>query len=156
MTLLAVGERKEWRYAGMNCALQKNDIGHWCGYVQTEHTVWQAPTCPPLSGHRPTGESAVYLLSAHGGITYGPDEEGWIGFDCGHSNDLCLDETGEPWGKLTEQDKEPMEVRRHGSVAACETAEECRVWRLGDVRDEVNHLAAQVTLLEQFAEAAEG
>jgi hypothetical protein len=73
--------------------VRSQSTGGWCGYVGV------AP------GHPWTGpEMDLYDLQVHGGVTYGPalctarichaveegedDDVRWIGFDCGHCDDL--------------------------------------------------------------------
>lgn len=51
------------------------------GYVQL-------PTGHPL---RRLGEEVGHYLVVHGGITYGPDEDGWIGWDTSHADDEWVD-----------------------------------------------------------------
>ncbi len=78
-----------WSYP---CVLHRNLFGAWCGYVAV----------PP--GHPWHGKDYddVYA-EVHGGLTYAdecdkcvchvpapgePDDVWWLGFDCGHFNDL--------------------------------------------------------------------
>lgn len=147
--LLEPGEEKAWTYRTKRCKVVKNDIGHWCGYTQTPLRGF---TDADLYDHG--GHEGQRVLSVHGGLTYGPDKNGWVGFDCGHSRDLCLDERGEPWGTMyVEHGREPLELRKRGSVEACEEADDCFVWRLADVKREVERLADQLIPVEQFVEA---
>lgn len=148
---LDVGEAKHWTYRTKRCKLVKNDVGHWCGYTQTALRGFTSEDVYDFGGHE-----SIHVLSAHGGITYGPDEDGWVGFDCGHARDLCLNEHGEPWGTTVETlGNEHMEIRRHGSVEACEEADDCFVWRLADVKREVEQFADQLIALEAFMEAVD-
>lgn len=80
---------KEWVHEGHQCKITKmqmvppgyyEDVGfttmrdyHYCGYVRTT-----------LSGTYTDYESEI---DVHGGVTYGIDDEGWIGFDAGHAGD---------------------------------------------------------------------
>lgn len=51
----------------------------WCGYVRLpEDHPWR---------HMP-GESIP--VDVHGGVTYGPDGDGWIGFDTMHAGDAIV------------------------------------------------------------------
>ena len=63
---------------GIPWALMQNPtLGICCGYVQLpEAHPWRAGD-PDILDH----------IDAHGGITYGPDKQGWIGFDTGHYGD---------------------------------------------------------------------
>lgn len=85
-------DRQEWKYRGLPCLAVRNQMGSWCGYVAV----------PP--GHpaykKPYDDVDV---NVHGGLTYAdhcrdhichvpapgePDDVWWLGFDCGHSDDL--------------------------------------------------------------------
>lgn len=63
-----------WTYSGLQCALIWND-GYYGGYVRLPHGH-------PLRGTdvKPLGNE----LKAPGGLTYGADAHGWIGFDTNH------------------------------------------------------------------------
>jgi len=143
---LEPGEERTWTYRTKRCKVVKNDVGDWCGYTQT-----------PLRGFTDTdlydhgGHEGQRVLSVHGGLTYGPDADGWVGFDCGHAADLCLDERGETWSKSEDLlGKDHIEIRRHGSIEECEEADDCFVWRLADVKRETERLADQLILAESF------
>lgn len=144
---MEVGEPREWTHQGVRCKILKVDMGHWCGYARTS-----------LSGFT---ESDLYhagqrIIEVHGGMTYGPDDGGWVGFDCHHAGDLCLNERDEPWGQTYEDlGIAPTELKRHGSVEACEDADRTAVWRLADVKDETERLAEQLAALECFVAAVD-
>lgn len=115
---------REWRHSGLACKLVKNPIGFYCGYVQV----------PPETIKTTRFESRYDEMdgvieadvTAHGGITYGPDADGWVGFDCGHAGDTCLNEDGEEWGSL------PSFGDRF-------------IWERSDVVEEVESLAEQLS-----------
>jgi len=109
---------EEWTHKGHRCKVVKTDIGHYCGYVQT--------------GLRFNYEKASRLVDVHGGLTYGVDRNGWIGFDCAHVGDVCIDENGE---KLA-----------GGAVW------ERKTWKVEDVVEEVENLSRQISHLESFVE----
>lgn len=59
-------------------------VGAWyCGYIRTD-----------LSSET-TYDDLFDDIDAHGGLTYGVDGEGWIGFDTHHAFDVSLDANGE-------------------------------------------------------------
>lgn len=101
---------------------------HFAGYVRTNFgPLWSYDGIRGYMGG---------LVEAHGGLTYGVDDEGWVGFDYAHSGDSCVLDGEEQtdyghtkdWGdKYTPED-----------VAA-----ECR------------KVARQVDTLETFAEGFE-
>jgi len=67
---------REWTAHGMRCAVVVNPFGGCNGYVKL-----------------PTGYPRAWQsyddinVDAHGGLTYGPDEDGWVGFDTLHMGD---------------------------------------------------------------------
>lgn len=108
---------KLWVYEGvLRCAMYPSRLGSCNGYVQlpqsspdrvlaeaynafkTEQLTEEAAAGDPLaaalvrrgSNH---GYDILGDIEAHGGLTYGPDEEGWIGFDTGHAWDDWPNET---------------------------------------------------------------
>lgn len=87
-------DREEFRHLGLACLIRRNPMmGNWCGYV----------AMPP--GHRWHGmHYDECLADVHGGLTYSdrcqgsichvpregePDDVWWLGFDCGHCDDLA-------------------------------------------------------------------
>lgn len=72
---------KRWEYRELPCKLKKVELlpedvrdrfpqnrgYHFCGYVQAPSTDFDNQD-----------------IEVHGGVTYGPDEDRWIGFDAGH------------------------------------------------------------------------
>lgn len=72
------------------------------------------------------------MIGVHGGVTYGPDDNGWYGFDCAHSGDKCVDEDGNAINDPFKPSKE---------------------WSPEDVKGETERLAEQ---LNEIIELAEG
>lgn len=64
---------KEWTAYGLLCRM-RSGFGAINGYVQIPHALF-------------TVESAERVLEVHYGITYGPDDDGWVGFDTVHAGD---------------------------------------------------------------------
>lgn len=79
-------------HAGYHCLILRNNLGAWCGYVAV-------PPGHPWHGQKYDDVPA----SVHGGLTFAsechgdichvpapgePDDVWWVGFDCGHYNDL--------------------------------------------------------------------
>jgi len=79
-------EVERWTHAELDCKIVKQDMGHWCGYVRRPDDVepvrWQSDYD---SKH---GEILEAEVDVWGGITFGPDEDGWIGFDDAHARSL--------------------------------------------------------------------
>lgn len=77
---------ERFSYVGLDCKVVRMDQGHWCGYVRRPEEVepvrW---TSDYDSKHDEIIEAEVEVW---GGITYGPDEDGWVGFDDAHSRKL--------------------------------------------------------------------
>lgn len=65
--------REAWAHHGVRCAIVASPMGGWNGYVQLP---W---------GH-PWRERA-WLEVPLPGCTWGPDSDGWVGFDTGHAGD---------------------------------------------------------------------
>lgn len=114
---------REWIYDGRKCKVVQQRQGHFCGYAKT-----------PLNFHyddvSDVYDSGIYnLLEAHGGFTYGVDDDGWVGFDCGHAGDVCV------------IDPEERDAREYQTI-----------WTPRDVMDEVESIADQLTLIESFVQ----
>lgn len=98
-------DKVEWRHPdnGLPCLIVRGGGGALCGYV----------ACPP--GHPFYGADGYAgepeQLRVHGGITFGdkcaedgrichvarpgePDDVWWLGFDCGHYNDIRPEDAG--------------------------------------------------------------
>lgn len=89
-------DRVDFVHAGFAClALRHPEHGNWCGYVAV-------PREHPAYGVKPLKKDLD--LDVHRGLNYGakcsglichvpqpgmPDDVWWLGFDCGHSFDLC-------------------------------------------------------------------
>ena len=80
------GEVYQFGHDGFDCKIVKTSLGHWCGYVRRPEEVepvrW---TSDYDSKHDEVIDAEVDVW---GGITYGPDEEGWVGFDDAHARSL--------------------------------------------------------------------
>jgi len=64
----------------LECLVLNMRDRHYCGYVRT-----------PFDGHHEDFQGA---LDVHGGLTYGIDPDGWIGFDTAHAFDIPYDADG--------------------------------------------------------------
>lgn len=120
-----------WTHSGLRCRVVKLGMGHYCGYVRSMFDDrW---TYDDFQGWPHN------LIDIHGGLTYGVDEDGWLGFDFGHAYDYCVDEDGEPWG----------------TMPRVSSREKDSVWTLDDVKEETEKLAEQVDVLQDFVEKVE-
>lgn len=108
---------EEWEENGVPCRVMKHPMGHYMGYVKVD-----APDDLPMEYGYPDVE-------APGGITYGPDEDGWIGFDTAHAFDVNVDENGERFGRGP--NLEPL-------------GDNPRVWNPESVREATAELARRV------------
>lgn len=108
----------EWEENGNKCKLKKHPLGHYMGYVQVANPDTLAM------------EWGYPKVSVHGGITYGPDDEGWIGFDTAHAWDVSVDENGEEFGRIDQIYTEENEMTT--------------VWTPDKVRNEIIKLARKV------------
>lgn len=113
---------EQWEQHGRKCKVVKakrsNGCAHYCGYAKTTLSI---------------DYDNAHIVDVHGGLTYGVDDEGWLGFDCAHSGDVCLDEDNEVMN-------EPLGFDRQ--------------WTVERVKEEVNKLARQLSLLEEFYKSA--
>jgi hypothetical protein len=99
---------------------------HFAGYVRTNFgPAW---SYDDIRGHM-SG-----LVECHGGLTYGVDEDGWVGFDCAHAGDVCI--------------LDGEEQTDHPGV-------DMREWHVDDVAAECRKVARQIHTLESFAEKFE-
>lgn len=89
-------DRVDFKAFGFPCLLRRNEgMGNWCGYVAV-------PPGHPLHG-ADLDAAQGKPLQVHWGLTYAdacsgeichvpapgePDDVWWLGFDCGHCNDL--------------------------------------------------------------------
>ncbi len=74
LTFIELSALEDWSSEGVRCVIRPG----FCalnGYVRLPEKLrdWWADY-----------DEANEVLSAHFGLTYGPDEDGWIGFDTGH------------------------------------------------------------------------
>lgn len=90
-----------WESSGLLCVVALNPVlGFFLGYV--------------LAPQIRTEEQAEEL-EVHGGVTYGPDAEGWIGWDAGHYSDY--------WPGLLDAFRQQSELR-HWTQAEAEVETE--------------------------------
>lgn len=116
----------EWVYDGRNCRIVFNNGRHYCGYAQT-----------PL---RFSYSDATGIIDIHGGLTYGVDEDGWLGFDCAHSYDVCF-----------HPDTNEVTCGKHYL-----DAEHGRAWHPSDVKEETELLADRLSKVESFVQVVTG
>lgn len=77
----------DFEHAGLDCLVVKIRDSHYCGYVQT-----------PFEGDH---EDFVGTIEVCGGLTYGIDDDGWVGFDTLHHHTVSVDSDGDPIGPLS-------------------------------------------------------
>lgn len=110
---------EKWEYRGHQCKIRWVQLGpehaHWTGYA----TTTLRETYPILNAK----------IRVHGGITYGIDDDGYVGFDCGHAWDACL-----------------RDEQLYGVFAYRENVTE---WTKGMVIDEVESLVDQLEEIER-------
>jgi len=79
-------DTERFSHAGLNCEIIQTDMGHWTGYVQTPDDLgpvrWRSDYD---SKHDEVLDAEVDVW---GSVTYGPDGDGWVGFDDGHARSL--------------------------------------------------------------------
>lgn len=97
--------------------------GKACGYVQVPELL--------------RGCLDVDTLRVHGGITYGHDSDGWIGFDTSHAGDVWDDASWMP-----PETREAIEIGRRYRPFGGEIH-----WTLNRLVAETEHLADQILAL---------
>lgn len=83
------------------------------------------------------------ILEVHGGITYQDESTGWIGFDTSHAFDIWpLDEIL----PLNPTDEQRMITNDFAKIFGkmAHHRQWVKVWSIGEVEEETNHLATQV------------
>jgi len=78
-------DEEEFEHAGLNCRIT-DAAGHWCGYVQIPDNLGPVRWTPDYDSKH--GEILDAEVDVHGDITYGPDDDGWVGFDDAHAASL--------------------------------------------------------------------
>jgi hypothetical protein len=74
--------REAWEHHGVRCAIIASPMGGWNGYVQLP---W---------GHPWRGRA--WLEVPLPGISWGPDDHGWVGFDTGHAGECWAPDDDSP------------------------------------------------------------
>jgi hypothetical protein len=77
---------KRFTHAGLQCKVVKTPAGHWCGYVKVLGSLSSVQWRQDYD--HGSGELVPVDVDVHGGITYGLDDEGWVGFDDAHATRL--------------------------------------------------------------------
>jgi hypothetical protein len=98
-----------FEHAGLDCKLVKQNLGHWCGYVQRPEAV------EPLRWRGEYDEKHDEVKEAEievwGGVTYGPDGNGWVGFDDAHARSLVNHRDAEAPMEAVRQETEAFAER---------------------------------------------
>lgn len=108
---------QRFEHAGLECIVLEMKGRYYCGYVKT-----------PFDGdYREFKDS----LDVYGGLTYGLDEDGWIGFDTARFHDLLCNANGDP-------------LRNDPLVDLLKKTDSSPAWSPEDVIEETKQLAEQV------------
>ena len=75
-------EVDRFEHAGLTCKVAKMDLGHWCGYVKRPESVEPVRWTSDYDSKH--DELLASEVDVWGGVTYGPDDDGWVGFDDAH------------------------------------------------------------------------
>lgn len=142
-------ERKaieRWNHNGVECAISPSPMGGMNGYIQIPKDARQSSGPPSPEHHWLSAEDLEDSLHCHGGITYGPDEEGWLGFDTGHAGDLWPEHIVEEWKDPTIW---PTGVKDLYAIQREYRQPWTIDWTFEKLREEVKNLAEQVHSLRQ-------
>lgn len=121
---------KHWHHEGIECAVYETRQSHYCGYVNVPDgligKVRFTSAYDELDGFIDAN------VQAHGGITYGPDEDNWVGFDTAHAWDGNFD---------SDMEELPNTI---GSIGDPEF-----IWQPSDVVEETEGLAERIVALAE-------
>jgi len=127
---------QQWEAHGLQCLIRE---GHDClnGYVKLPS--------PLAKKYESYDDVDLINLECHGGLTYGPNEDGWIGFDTAHWGDFWPDEE---LGKHA-----PNTLKSRKNLKACGITsmwqERHNTWTIERLKEEVESLACQVKELAE-------
>lgn len=105
--------------AGLSCVIVCMRNSYYCGYVKT-----------PFEGGYQEFQKTV---DVHGGLTYGVDDDGWIGFDTMHAGDIPQNPDGSPLS--------------NNAIANLTSDDHSKKWKPEDVMEETGELAEQISKL---------
>lgn len=132
---LAAEAMEVWEHAGLRCAIVPNrHLGMFNGYVRL-------PEDHP--GRHGTYDQID--VDVHGGLTYGPDPDGWVGFDTGHFGDFWAPD--DLMGYLDESSMRYFGAGGIGRYAARGEEPLQRQWTIPRLRTEVEQLATQLAAM---------
>lgn len=114
----------KFNHAGLDCVVLNMKDRHYCGYVKT-----------PFDGHFKEFEDYV---DVHGGLSYGLDEDGWVGFDTAHGFDVPVLPNGSPLPN------NPIAALVVGMGTNDPNQRQPREWDPEDVIEETAKLADQI------------
>lgn len=124
-----VDELLTWKNDGRACVAVKRTMGHYCGYARTSID----PNTDVLE------DRDDWPIRVHGRLSYGVDENGYVGIDFGHAWDVSMvdrETLMEELEKVKTGDSERPQVY------------ESKVG-VSQVVEEVDHMANELTRLEQ-------
>lgn len=177
LPVIAFGDRPAiqlWSHAGLHCAIYWGHCG-FNGYVQlppghverefaeayaeVKRQDHEADPDPLFPWYIPSGYDAI-SAETHGGLTYGPDEQGWVGFDTSHACDDWTEEEIEavlcehdPTSLMDYREKRQLfaahmppgfEYGPAGRVAKRHGLAWYRLWTMSELIAEVEGLAEQL------------
>lgn len=79
-------DTERFKHGGLDCKVIRMNQGHWCGYVQIPDDL--GPVRWTSDYDSKYDEILEAEVDVWGGITYGPDDDGWVGFDDAHARSL--------------------------------------------------------------------
>lgn len=117
-----------WEAFGLRCQIR---YGFLCfnGYVQIPEYLFSEDT-------------ARDVIAAHGGITYGPDEEHWVGFDPVHHRDRWALDDLLPY--ISEGELLAYQLRQQFDTE--DRRRDTHRWTLTELRQHTEAIAQQVAL----------
>lgn len=116
----------EWSAYGLLCRIRPG-FASLNGYVQIPPKLFDA-------------ETAERVLKVHYGITYGPDDDGWVGFDTAHAGDIWA-----PDDLIGLIPDEGMRVA-NSFRDIFRSGPDSRLWTKKALREETERLAQQIAV----------
>ena len=79
-------DTEHFEHEGLDCKIVTRNGGYWCGYVRRPERIEPVRWTSEYDADSDAVIDAA--VDVWGGVTYGPDEDGWVGFDDAHAGDL--------------------------------------------------------------------
>lgn len=125
-------------------ALDRKPFNHYAGYIRlTEREIRNVRLESDTTAY---GDFIPADINVHGGVSFGPSDEGWIGFDCSHAGDCCYRDDGTPLqGSINLREAEKR--RKSGASNSDKITND---WYPSDVKGEIMDIVNQLHELTEY------